>query len=173
MSGSPVNLSSPAAPANPDWPSWKAALVAVATVAAAAIVGNLATTPNIPTWYAGLVKPSFNPPNWIFGPVWAALYAMMAVGFFRILRLPASAPRKSAIIAFAGQIALNALWSVVFFALRSPSVGFLVLISLWALIVLTMLRFLALDRIAGWLMAPYLAWASFAALLNAAIWNLN
>jgi len=166
-----MSMISPAT--HPGWPPLKAGLVALACVAAAGVIGNAATMPNIATWHAGLVKPSFNPPNWIFGPVWTALYVMMAVAFYRILRLPASPARRSAIIAFCGQMALNALWSVVFFALRSPSVGFLVLISLWALIVLTMLRFLALDRIAGWLMAPYLAWASFAALLNAAIWNLN
>lgn len=155
------------------WPPLKAALVALAAVAAAAIIGSLATTPNIPVWYGQLNKPGFNPPNWIFAPVWTALYAMMAIAFYRILRLPPSSGRKSAVIAFLGQMALNALWSVVFFELRSPSVGFLVIVSLWALIGLTTLRFLALDRIAGWLLAPYIAWVTFAAALNGAIWALN
>ena len=155
------------------WPPAKAAVVALICVAAAAIVGSAATTPNIAGWYAGLSKPSFNPPNWIFAPVWTALYLMMALALYRILRLPASTARRSALIAFAGQLALNALWSVVFFALQSPPMGFLVIVSLWTLIALTMLRFLALDRTAGWLLAPYLAWVSVAALLNAAIWRLN
>ena len=155
------------------WPPFKCALVALTVVAAAGTIGSLATTPNIPTWYAGLTKPAFNPPNWIFAPVWTALYVMMAAAFFRILRLPASAQRRSAIIAFLGQMALNALWSVVFFAMRSPPVGFLVIVSLWTLIFLTMLRFLTLDRTAGWLLAPYLAWVTFAAVLNGAIWSLN
>jgi tryptophan-rich sensory protein len=148
-------------------------MTAFATVAAAAIVGNLATMPFIPVWYAGLAKPSFSPPNWVFGPVWSALYVMMAAAFYRILRLPASAARKSAIIAFCGQMALNALWSVVFFALQSPATAFLVIAGLWALIVVAALRFAALDRLAGLLVAPYLAWVSFAAVLNAAIWRLN
>ena len=155
------------------WSPANAAAVALICVAAAAIVGSAATTPNIAGWYAGLAKPFFNPPNWIFAPVWTALYVMMALALYRILRLPPSPARRSALIAFAGQLALNALWSVVFFALQSPPMGFLVIVSLWTLIVLTMLRFLALDRIAGWLLAPYLAWVSFAALLNAAIWRLN
>lgn len=171
--GAPVSHPSPASPATSNLPPLYAALIAVATVASASIIGSLATTPNIPTWYAGLTKPSFNPPNWIFGPVWTALYAMMAIAFFRILRRPASPARRSAIIAFVGQMALNALWSVVFFELKSPPLGFLVVASLWALIALTARRFAGLDRVAGMLMAPYLAWVSFAALLNAAIWRLN
>lgn len=164
---------STSAPANPDWSPFKAALVALACVAGAAAIGNAATMPNIPTWYAGLAKPSFNPPNWVFAPVWTALYAMMALAFYRVLRLPASPERRSAIIAFVGQMALNALWSVAFFGLHSPAVGFLVIFGLWSLIVVAMLRFLALDRVAGWLLAPYLLWVSFAAILNAAVWRLN
>jgi tryptophan-rich sensory protein len=163
----------PITSANPGWPPFKAATVAFLAVAVAAAIGSLATTPNIPTWYAGIAKPSFNPPNWVFAPVWSALYLMMAYAFYRILRLPASPARRSAIIAFSGQMALNALWSVAFFALRSPALAFLVIVSLWTLIALTMTRFLALDRLAGWLLAPYLAWVSFAALLNAAVWRLN
>lgn len=166
-------MSAPLPAAHPDWPPLKAALVALACVAAAGVIGSAATTPNIPGWYAGLAKPSFSPPNWVFGPVWTALYAMMAYAFYRILRRPASPARRSAIIAFAGQMALNALWSVAFFAMRNPAAGFIVIVGLWALIALTLLRFLALDRIAGGLLAPYLAWVGFAALLNAAIWRLN
>lgn len=166
-------MSPPPSAAPAGWPPLKAALVAAATVAAAALIGSAATTPNLAGWYASLAKPSFNPPNWIFAPVWTALYLMIALALFRILLLPPSLARRSALIAFFGQMALNALWSVVFFALRSPAAGFLVIVSLWTLILLTMLRFLALDRAAGWLFAPYLAWVSFAALLNAAIWRLN
>jgi tryptophan-rich sensory protein len=161
--------------ADPDtnWPPLKAAVAALGAVMVAASIGSLATTPNIPIWYEGLTKPAFNPPNWVFAPVWSALYAMMAYAFYRILRLRPSPARASAIMSYCGQLALNALWSVVFFGLHSPSVGFLVVVSLWVLILLTFLRFLALDRIAGWLFAPYLGWVSFAALLNAAIWRLN
>lgn len=151
-----------------------AALIAAATVFAAATIGNLATMPAIPTWYAGLTKPAFNPPNWVFGPVWGLLYAMMAVAFWRILRLPAEQPgRAPAIGAFLAQMALNALWSVAFFGAKSPSLGFLTIVALWLAIAATIALFARLDRIAAALLVPYIAWVSFAAVLNAAIWRLN
>lgn len=151
-----------------------AALVAGAVVFAAATIGNLATMPAIPTWYAGLTKPSFNPPNWLFGPVWGLLYAMMAVAFWRILRLPAGAPgRGAAISAFLAQMTLNALWSVAFFGAQSPPLGFAVIAALWIAIAATIGLFRRLDRLAAWMLVPYLAWVSFAALLNGAIWRLN
>lgn len=151
-----------------------AALFAGAVVFAAATIGNLATMPAIPTWYAGLVKPSFNPPNWLFGPVWGLLYAMMAVAFWRILRLPAPTPgRSAAILVFLVQMALNALWSVAFFGAQSPPLGFAVIALLWLAIAATIALFARLDRVAAGLLVPYLAWVSFAALLNGAIWRLN
>lgn len=149
------------------------AALATGLVASAGLIGNLATLPNIPVWYATLAKPSFTPPNSLFGPVWTILYVMMAWAFYRILRLPSSERRRSAIIAFVGQMALNALWSVVFFGLHSPPVGFLVIAALWSAILVTLLRFVAIDRIAGLALTPYLAWVTFAAVLNAAIWRLN
>jgi benzodiazapine receptor len=105
------------------------AVVAIAVVSAAGFIANLATIPKIPAWYAGLVKPSFSPPNWLFGPVWAVLYLMMAVAFWRILRLPAATPGRSiAIVVFLVQMALNALWSVTFFGLHAMLGG---LLELW------------------------------------------
>jgi tryptophan-rich sensory protein len=151
-----------------------AALLAGAVVFGAATIANLVTMPVIPTWYAGLVKPFFNPPNWLFGPVWGLLYAMMAVAFWRILRLPAQTPgRMAAIVAFLLQMTLNALWSVAFFGAQSPNLGLLVIAALWIAIAATIAVFARLDRAAGWLLAPYIAWVSFAALLNGAIWRLN
>ena len=151
-----------------------AALIAGAVVFAAATIGNLATMPAIPTWYAGLVKPSFNPPNWLFGPVWGLLYAMMAVAFWRILRhAPGSPGRAAAIAVFLVQMTLNALWSVAFFTAQSPPLGFAVIALLWLAIAATIALFARLDRVAAGLLVPYLAWVSFAALLNGAIWRLN
>jgi tryptophan-rich sensory protein len=154
--------------------TFKAALLAALPVLAASLLGGLFTGPAIPGWYAGLVKPSFNPPNWVFGPVWTLLYAMMAYAFFRILRLPSGTPgRSTAIVVFAGQLILNAGWSGAFFALQSPAAGLLVIIPLLGLIFLTIRLFLALDRLAGWLLVPYALWVSFATLLNFALWRLN
>jgi tryptophan-rich sensory protein len=154
--------------------TFKIILLAALPVLAASLLGGLFTGPAIPGWYAGLVKPSFNPPNWVFGPVWTLLYAMMAYAFFRILRLPAGTPgRSTAIVVFAGQLILNAGWSGAFFALQSPAAGLLVILPLLGLILLTIRLFLALDRVAGWLLLPYALWVSFATLLNFALWRLN
>ena len=150
------------------------ALWAAIPVAAAALIGQAFTTPNLAPWYETLAKPAFTPPNWIFGPVWTCLYVMMAVAFWRILRAPDGDPgRGEAIGLFLLQLVVNAVWSIAFFGLRSPGVGFGVILVLLALIVATMRSFLAVDRAAGWLLAPYLAWVAFAAALNAAIWSLN
>ena len=155
-------------------PSWKAGLIAVALVVAASLIGNAATMPAIPTWYAGLTKPSVNPPNWVFGPVWTALYAMVAYALYRMLRAPEATPgRGAALVAFVVQIALNALWSVAFFGMKSPALGLLVIAALWLAIVATIIAFRRVDALAAWLLAPYLAWVSFAAVLNFAVWRLN
>jgi tryptophan-rich sensory protein len=154
--------------------TFKVVLLAALPVLAASLLGGLFTGPAIPGWYAGLAKPSFNPPNWVFGPVWTLLYAMMAYAFFRILRLAPGTPgRSTAIVVFAGQLILNAGWSGAFFALKSPAAGLLVILPLLGLILLTIRLFLALDRPAGLLLVPYALWVSFATLLNFALWRLN
>ena len=150
------------------------ALFAVTPVAVAAVLGNLATIPNIPGWYAGLIKPAFSPPNWIFGPVWAVLYVMIAYAFFRVLHAPRFMPGRSGAIAlFIVQMALNASWSWAFFAARNPGAGVAVIAAMWLAIVLTLLAFRRVDGLASLCLAPYLAWVSFAAVLNVAIWRLN
>lgn len=150
------------------------AAVAVLPVVTVLILGQLATYPNLTPWYASLAKPSFNPPNWIFGPVWTALYALMALAFYRVLRLlPATPGRSPAIVLFLVQTALNAAWSWAFFAARSPAAGLIVIAALWMSIAATLVAFWRLDRISGACFAPYLAWVSFAAVLNFAIWRLN
>ena len=150
------------------------ALVAILTVALASAIGGWSTYPEIAGWYAGLAKPSFNPPNWIFGPVWTVLYASMAYAFWRVLaRSPNEPGRATAIGAFLVQIVLNAAWSIAFFGNHSPAAGLIVIALLWIAICVTIRAFARLDRFAAWLLAPYLAWVTFAALLNFAIWRLN
>lgn len=150
-----------------------AALAAVVPVVAAAVIGNLATMPNITPWYDTLAKSPFNPPNWIFGPVWTALYVLMAWAFYRILRSPEGSARRRAIALFLVQMALNATWSVAFFGLQSPAAGLVVILLVVTAIVATVHAFLAMDRIAGGALVPYLGWVAFATLLNASIWWLN
>ena len=150
-----------------------ALVAAVVPVVTAAAIGNAATLPNIPTWYAGLVKPAINPPNWIFGPVWTTLYLMMILAFWRVLRAEPAKGRRAASLWFLAQMALNALWSVAFFAGHSPLGGLAVILPLLGAIVVTMRLFARIDRLAGLLLVPYVAWVSFASLLNFLVWKLN
>lgn len=150
------------------------ALLSVAIVFAAGAAGSLATIPNIPTWYAGLAKPGFTPPNWLFGPVWTVLYLLMAVAFWRVLTLPREIPgRRRAIQWFVAQIVLNALWSIAFFGLHSPLGGLVLIALLLAAIVMTILAFRKVDGVAAWLLAPYPLWVGYASALNAAVCLLN
>jgi tryptophan-rich sensory protein len=136
--------------------------------------GSLLTAPKIPTWYAGLTKPSFNPPNWIFAPVWTFLYVTMAVAVWRVATGPADTDmRRRAVLTFSGQLGLNAIWSPAFFGLESPLLALFIILALLSALVLTVAVFLRIDRIAGILLLPYLAWVAFAAVLNAAIVVLN
>lgn len=155
-------------------PAWQRACLALGPVVLAGALGTLATNPNIPTWYADLIKPGFTPPNWAFPVAWTVLYLMMAAAFWRVLSRPAETPgRSGAIAVYFVQLALNALWSWAFFAFRNPLSGLVVIVLLLAAIVETIRRFAPLDRIAAWLLAPYLAWVLYATALNLAIWRLN
>jgi benzodiazapine receptor len=149
------------------------AVLPVVAVIAASLLGQLATFPNLAPWFAGLVKPSFNPPNWVFGPVWTTLYALMAFAAWRILRLPPSPARRTATILFFGQLTLNVAWSWMFFAAHSPLLGLVNVVPQFLVIVATLVAFARLDRIAGWCMAPLALWVGYASLLNAAVWWLN
>lgn len=149
--------------------------LAVALPSLALVLGNLATMPNIPSWYASLNKPSYNPPGAVFGPVWTALYASMAWAFWRVLApRPSHAPqRRRAIVAFCVQMALNASWSWAFFATRSPAFGLVVIVALMVAISVTIALFWRLDKPAALILIPYWLWVAFATVLNAAIWHLN
>jgi translocator protein len=147
--------------------------LAVAAVAAASVLGQFATYPNLVPWYASLAKPSFNPPNWVFAPVWTGLYVLMAFAVWRILRLPASEQRRAALIAFFAQLALNAAWTWMFFAMQSPLLGLVNIVPQLAAIAWTITLFARLDRTAALCVVPLAGWVVFATALNFEIWRLN
>jgi translocator protein len=125
------------------------------------------TAQSVVTWFPTLVKPSFNPPAWVFAPVWTTLYIMMALAAWLVWL------RKGSLVLFYVQLALNFAWSLLFFGLHSPAMALVDIVALWVAILLTLLAFWKVDRRAGWLLVPYLAWVSFAGVLNASIWWLN
>ena len=139
----------------------------------AAGLGSLLTTPSIGGWYTALLKPSWTPPNWVFGPVWTALYLAMAIAAWLVWRRAGFAGAKLALALFAAQLILNVCWSAIFFSAHLPGLAFAELVVLWLLILATLVAFWPLSRTAGWLMLPYLLWVAFAGALNYAIWRLN
>jgi tryptophan-rich sensory protein len=151
------------------------AVLALGAVAATSILGQIATYPNLAPWYAGLVKPSFNLPNWIFAPVWTTLYALMAFALWRILRVQGQSgeQRFYAIGLFLLLLAFNAAWSWMFFWAHSPWLGLLNIVPQFVLILATIVSFARLDGLAALCLLPLAAWVAFAGVLNAAIWLLN
>lgn len=140
----------------------------------AAGVGSLVTVPSVAGWYLTLNKPSFSPPNWIFGPVWTLLYFLMAISLYLVLISKSAKKEKSAGLKyFFSQLVFNTLWSIVFFGWHAPFFAFLDIILLWTLIFLTIKNFVKINKTAGWLLIPYLLWVSFASILNFAIVLLN
>jgi tryptophan-rich sensory protein len=149
------------------------ALVPLLAVVTASVLGQLATFPNLAPWYVGLIKPSFNPPNWIFGPAWTTLYLLMTFAAWRIMRLSPTPERRNALILFWTQLALNVAWSWMFFAAHSPLLGLINIVPQLALVTTTCVAFWRLDRLAGLALVPLVAWVGYATALNAAIWWLN
>ena len=145
----------------------------VAACFGAALVGSAFTAPSIPERYESLAKPFFTPPSWLFGPVWTALYLAMAFAGWLVWRAGSTSTTALPLALFGGQLVLNALWSVLFFGLRSPGVALAEILILWAAILATLLLFRRISREADWLLTPYLTWVTFAALLNFEIWRLN
>ena len=149
----------------------------VISVALPLAVGGLsgyATARGVSTWYPTLIKPSFNPPAWVFGPVWTLLYIMMGIAAFLVWRRGLDADGvKIALTVFAIQLALNGLWSILFFGLQAPGWALAEIILLWMAIGITTLLFWRVDPTAGLLLLPYWAWVSFATVLNASLWWLN
>jgi benzodiazapine receptor len=143
---------------------------------AVAGAGGAITATSVGGWYQGLAKPWFNPPDWVFGPVWTLLYAMIALAAWRVWRLRGWRARgaiEPALLVWALQLALNLCWSFVFFGARMIGAALLEIVVLLAAIVVTLRLFARIERLAAWLLAPYAAWVAFATLLNAALWRLN
>ncbi len=147
----------------------------VATCLVIGYFSGIVTQSSITTWYPTIEKPSFNPPNWIFAPVWTALYIMMGIAAGLVWNLIESKREevRSALIFFAIQLALNSLWSFLFFGLKNPLLAFIEIVLLWLMIYETYNKFNKLNKIAGYLFIPYLLWVSFATILNGSIWWLN
>ncbi len=152
---------------------WPALLVFIVVTFAAASIGALATNSSVATWYPTLAKPSWNPPGWVFGPVWSALYLMMATAAWRVSLHTENPERRSALTWFFVQLGLNALWSCLFFGLRRPGLAFAEILVLWSTLVIILIKFARLDRLAAVLWLPYLAWVTFASVLNGTVWWLN
>ena len=136
-------------------------------------ISGFATVTGIDSWYSAVNKPFFNPPNWIFAPVWTSLYAIMGIGLFLIWRSPVSKERSNALIIFAIQLALNFVWSFLFFYFENPGLALIEILILWMSILVMIFYFRKVRLLAGNLQIPYLIWVSFATCLNATIWWLN
>jgi len=150
--------------------------VAILVCLGAGFLGSIFTTTAIDGWYATLNRPSFSPPNWLFGPVWTALYIMMGIAAGIIWTRARELPKRQvniALTAFAFQLLLNIAWSILFFGLHSPLLALIDIIILLIAISITAYRFMQISIAAGWLLVPYLLWVSFASILNYALWRLN
>lgn len=150
-------------------------LVVVVTCLVIGYFSGIVTQSAIKTWYPTLIKPSFNPPNWIFAPVWSMLYIMMGVAAGLVWGIIEEEKEvvKNALVFFAIQLGLNALWSFLFFGLKNPMLAGIEIVVLWLMIYETYTKFIKINKLAGYLLIPYLLWVSFAMVLNGSIWWLN
>ena len=138
------------------------------------LLGGIFTAPEIPTWFAHLNKPAWNPPNWLFAPVWTTLYLLMGIAFYLAWKAKAGIDAKRwAIIIFIAQFALNFAWSDIFLKDHQMGWAFVDIVVLWLAIICTIVAFSRINTTAAWLLVPYLCWVSFAAVLNYAIWQMN
>ena len=148
--------------------------IAIIVSQSAGIVGSFFTAPAISSWYASLNRPDLSPPNWIFGPVWTTLFALMGIAAYLVWKKGLERREvKIALAIFMAQLALNTLWSIIFFSLRYPGAAFAEIIVLWLAILGTIIAFARISKPAAWLLAPYILWVSFAAYLNYQLWILN
>ena len=137
-------------------------------------VSGYFTSSGVNGWYAAANKPWFNPPDWIFAPVWTTLYVLMGTALFLVWRTESvKTLKQTAIILFAVQLTLNFFWSFIFFKLQQPAWAFAEIIVMWLMILLTILWFRKINVAAAWLLVPYICWVSFASVLNYSIWKLN
>lgn len=147
--------------------------LAVCLCLGAGFIGALATTSSVTTWYQELVRPAWTPPDSVFGPVWTTLYVLMGIAAWLVWERRHEAQTRGPLLLFVLQLALNAVWSLVFFGLRRPGLALVEIALLWVAIAATLWSFARVRRSAAALLAPYLAWVTFAVALNAAIWSMN
>ena len=137
-------------------------------------IGGIATASSVDTWYAGLNKPAFNPPNWIFAPVWTILFTLMGIAAALVWHEGLSNKMvKNGLILFGIQFVLNMIWSWLFFGMQNPLLAFIEIVILWVFIFLTIRAFFQIKKASGWMLVPYILWGSFATVLNFCIWQLN
>jgi len=149
-------------------------IIAIIICQSAGIIGSLFTTPSISTWYDAIQKPTFTPPNWVFGPVWITLFTLMGISLYLIWEKGLRNKNvKSSLFVFFLQLVLNSLWSILFFGLQSPFYAFVEIIILWAAIAVTIIKFYKISRNAGLILIPYIMWVSVALILNYYVWVLN
>ncbi len=153
---------------------WLKLVAAIMVCELVGILGGLFTFSAIPEWYAGLNKPSFVPPSWVFAPVWTILYALMGIALFLVWKKGFEKKEvRFAIGVFSLQLALNFLWSFLFFGMKNLGLAFVEIVLLWLAICWTIWEFKKVSQKAVWLLLPFWIWVSFAALLNFAVWQLN
>lgn len=152
---------------------WIGLVFSIAVCLGAGGLGAAATTPEIDGWYRTIVKPAWNPPDTVFGPVWTALYLMMALAAWLVWKPAGLRAAAASLTLFGVQLVLNIAWSWIFFGMHQPGWAFVEIVALWLAIAVTTRAFFRRSRVAGWLLVPYLAWVSFASVLNFSIWRLN
>ena len=156
-------------------PNFVKLLVSAAIPFLVGLFGSFFTTADsLNNWYAGLRKPPFNPPDWVFGPVWTTLYIMMGISAFLVWRKGLeNKPVRIVLVCYIVQLALNAIWTPLFFGLHSPLLGLIDIVLLLNAVIVTIFAFSKISRPAGLLLIPYLVWVSFATVLNASLYLLN
>jgi tryptophan-rich sensory protein len=152
---------------------WTGLAIFIAVCLGAGGLGAIATTPEIDGWYRTLAKPAWNPPDSVFGPVWTTLYVLMAIAAWVVWNQEGGKAAGTPLKLFGVQLALNVAWSWIFFGVHQPGWAFVEIVILWLAILASTVAFFRRSKIAGWLLMPYLAWVSFAAVLNFSIWRLN
>jgi len=145
-------------------------IISIVICQLAGILGALFTRTGTGSWYASIVKPSFNPPGWVFGPAWITLYTLMGISLYIIWNIGGN---KAAIAIFAVQLFLNAIWTPLFFGLNMPWIAFAEIVVLWIAILVTIINFYPISHAAAYLLVPYVLWVTFASILNATIAILN
>ncbi len=148
-------------------------IISIALPVAVGAISGFFTTTGVGSWYQTINKPTWNPPGWIFGPVWTTLYILMGIAFYLVWRSPESKAKRTAMVLFSIQLILNFFWSFIFFDQQQIGMALAEIMALWVFILLSIFAFAKVNKTAAWLLVPYISWVSFATMLTYAIWRLN